>query len=576
MKNFYYGILFIFLLSIGTEGFSQGPSFLWKLEPLNVEERKNKELFKNLSRTGFQLDQKAFAEGELILKFSYLPALGKGLRRRRDKIELSLAEGNSFLVERDEIRSQLFYQFQEKEKGNTNKRNFRRALKRKRRVSGARDAPYTINFGKLENLNPPFHFTFYRKDEAFARLVFDTTAVAVTDELPYIEYSDCFPFDRNSYFKDYFSRIYSGLTPYPYRPREGVKKIRTFNLYFEKNKAEFQQEDLEKVIQFLNDTLYVIKKAEVGAWASVEGSFLNNKELQEERAEILIQALETYYGDSIPYTVSTKENWPLFYEQLQEKGIDSTALSKEEWKALFLSKEEQENWEPLLARQRKAELKLFVVVKLSAEQKHQLAKIKFRKLAYDYLSDFHKKRRPSILKTLLGIRRYLEEEVRKGHLDVQELCELEPPEGVYEYHLIHFYEQAKRFDNEMDLYCDFEESAIKSFHLVKRKYLSDLANIKVYGDLLSIQSYIYQKIIEKKFSVSAACEVYFPENAGFHHLYLNFLNFTNTLKDDPSFNYECEREEEFDWKAIDADSRYYYLLKQLVFGRSQIRWGTTV
>ncbi|EMR04004.1 hypothetical protein [Cesiribacter andamanensis] len=557
----------------------QDRGLFWKLEPLPDARPKEKRLLKKLSQSGYQLDPLALQQGEVVLLFDKLPVLGASLNRRQSSLQLLTETDSTSSLDREALRAQLYPQYQERSRGTTNQRRFRKALKGKQRSLRAAKAPYRLQVGQAPATATRYTLAFYRKKKPFALLHFQALPGQQITGLPYLEFSNCSPFDRASYFQDISRRWYAGTAPYPYTPALGIARRKRFGLLFEKNMAAPDPEDVKTIRAFLTDTLYVIDKAEIRAWASVEGSLENNSRLQEKRAEILIRALEQQQGDSIPYTVHTEENWALFFDQLQRRGLDSTYRSREEWKEFFLSKEEQERWEPLLARQRKAELWLELLQKLTGEQQQQLAFGHFQKLAFRYQQPGQ--RRAGLIKAMLGIRNYLQAEVEAGRLQAERLCSLRPQREVYEYSLIHFYEQAERFERGQQLLCDFEALALETFTSIQNRYeLQYIQHLqgkprpdaKVYGDLVSVQAYIFQKIIEGKFSPRLACALRVPEDPRYYHLYLNYLKFTNALRDYPALDVDCRQEsasaevvgDAFDWRAIDADSRYYYLLKRMV------------
>ena len=205
MRNARTGILLIFLLLISIKSFSQNPSFLWKLETLPQLAEKHQKHFKRISTSGFQLDQEAYEKGELILKISKLSAIGKTLQRRKNMITFSAGSGFSVSLTRDEMETQLFRQFQEKE--NSNRRNFKNAIKGKGKSTASKEEPFQLHFGKTERNIFPGTFIFYTKEQPYASLTFDTVFSSSTEYLPYVEYSKCIPFDRASYFQDYLKEF---------------------------------------------------------------------------------------------------------------------------------------------------------------------------------------------------------------------------------------------------------------------------------------------------------------------------------------------------------------------------------
>jgi len=71
------------------------------------------------------------------------------------------------------------------------------------------------------------------------------------------------------------------------------KKLK-FVIPFEKNKAEYSQEDIKPMYDSLQLTNFDIKKIKIKAYSSVEGTLERNVELQESRAKSIAEALQTF------------------------------------------------------------------------------------------------------------------------------------------------------------------------------------------------------------------------------------------------------------------------------------------
>ncbi len=559
---------------------AQDQSIFWQLKAAENPNKKQKRLYNGLTASGYQLDQQALEKGELVLLFDNLAAVGKTLRRKKDKIVLNSDSTILVSLSKNEVKAQLYPQYKEKKKGKADIKAFTKAFKGKKNSPRAKDKPYQLNFGKVNAGYQPYVVSFYNKKSLHTQLLFANGPAQQISEFPSLAFSNCSPFNRYSYFIENSLRRYKDIVPIPYNPLDEITKTESFNLYFEKNKADYSQEDLTAILKFLKDNQYAIYKAEINAWASVEGSLENNSKLQEKRAEILIRALERYNNSDIEYTVHTEENWALFFQQLVNNGTDTLSRSKESWKELFTDKKEIEQWEPALSEQRKATLKLYVTEKLSAQQKHQLALKRFKALSFLY-QNAPSHQSVYYLRSMLGIRDYLAKEEEKKASGKKHSCDL-PENAPFEYTMANFYDQALRFEKGEPLSCSFEDLALSTFNTLLRLYVFQQSNRAIqpnpllYSDLVSVQSYLYRKITEKKLPANLACELYVPDEPQFLHLYLNYLNFTNALKNDPTLVIKCNSSENeqnnhtFDWAAIKADSRYYYLLKKRILEEKKL------
>ena len=106
------------------------------------------------------------------------------------------------------------------------------------------------------------------------------------------------------------------------------KRKLKFQIPFEKNISKFSQSDIQPLYDSLKLQRYDIKHIEIRAFSSVEGSTKRNIELQEERAQSIITALNQIQQKEIPQTVTAKENWVEFYRDIERTKYKN--LSKKE------------------------------------------------------------------------------------------------------------------------------------------------------------------------------------------------------------------------------------------------------
>ncbi len=93
-------------------------------------------------------------------------------------------------------------------------------------------------------------------------------------------------------------------------------KTLKFKIPFEHNKSEYSQEDIKPLYDSLNLTDFNIKKINIRAYASVEGSLERNIELQNQRAKSIVTALQTFQKPTIITEVFTSENWVEFLNDI--------------------------------------------------------------------------------------------------------------------------------------------------------------------------------------------------------------------------------------------------------------------
>ena len=131
-----------------------------------------------------------------------------------------------------------------------------------------------------------------------------------------------------------------------------------FSIPFKKGKATYNYDDIKPLLDSVALEDFIVKDATIKAYASVEGDYLVNEALQQQRAESIISAMETVQEDAIPAVIEAKEDWDYFYEQIEEDSIHLDWLDKEEEeiKALLTKPKYAREMEPYLAKQRRAEV----------------------------------------------------------------------------------------------------------------------------------------------------------------------------------------------------------------------------
>jgi hypothetical protein len=135
-------------------------------------------------------------------------------------------------------------------------------------------------------------------------------------------------------------------------------KSLTFIIPFEKNKSNYTSEDIKPIYDSLRLTDFNIKNIDIKAYSSVEGSLERNIQLQEERANSIVKALQSFQKPTITTKVSSSENWVEFFNDIQSTKYQNLAeLSKNQIKSKLVGNLSTE-LEPILKDHRKAVLKL--------------------------------------------------------------------------------------------------------------------------------------------------------------------------------------------------------------------------
>ncbi len=220
-----------------------------------------------------------------------------------------------------------------------------------------------------------------------------------------------------------------------------LSKTLRFTIPFDKDKIEYRPEDIKPLYDSLNITDYAIQSISINAYTSVEGSYERNIKLQNERAESIVKALQSYQNEKITSTVSASEDWVEFLEDISNSSYNYfLTLSKEEVKErLKASPDLLTKLEPILRKERKAMVELSLEKRLSYKESDQ-----------NQLKVFFKQ---SIVQRNIEEALYLQQiifyKIRREELPDQFLQELEVPEAN-EYGSLMINNLVFRIENEYD------------------------------------------------------------------------------------------------------------------------------
>lgn len=143
---------------------------------------------------------------------------------------------------------------------------------------------------------------------------------------------------------------------------DSVKKTLEFDIPFEQGKYYYNLEDIKPILDAIQLHKYDIKEIELTAYSSIEGSEDINKELQNKRAESILDAIEEYKLTDVNRTIVTKENWEGFLSLIGESPYakEFEGLTHEQIRKIVNSDTLDYSLEPYLRDQRKAHLKITV------------------------------------------------------------------------------------------------------------------------------------------------------------------------------------------------------------------------
>lgn len=135
---------------------------------------------------------------------------------------------------------------------------------------------------------------------------------------------------------------------------------------FEKASASFNSMYLKHFFDSAELAKYRIQKTEVRAYSSVEGPQALNTSLMNRRADTIVQALKKYQPYLPTLKKYTAENWLQFFKDIEDTEFsDLQDLSKTAIKQKLTDKATLVKLEPLLSKQRKAVVTLYLDYKTS-------------------------------------------------------------------------------------------------------------------------------------------------------------------------------------------------------------------
>ena len=128
-----------------------------------------------------------------------------------------------------------------------------------------------------------------------------------------------------------------------------------FVVPFQKGKYEYSAADVKPIFDSLNLVDYDIKSITIRAYSSIEGPKNVNIDLQQKRAQSIVNALQGYQKSTIRMDIHASENWVEFLQDIKTtKYAAFAALTKDEIKAKLTDKTIMAELEPILKKHRKA------------------------------------------------------------------------------------------------------------------------------------------------------------------------------------------------------------------------------
>jgi len=402
-----------------------------------------------------------------------------------------------------------------------------------------------------------------------AEVQFDTLPAYHVHYMDQVDSFNCVPVHRFLYYKHLPGYPFNRSTyKNRYHPGTTRTRFRTFTLFFEHNKSDYSRDDIKPILNFLNDSSYVVDQAKVQGFASVEGDSLNNQRLQVERAQILIDLIQKEQEeDSIELlSIATQENWDMFFDQIKKSPFsDWENKSKEDIKSLLENDSIAALMEPILSPERRSVLMLKVREKLDDGKKAEYSYRDFTSAIQRYYSSPVRQVRISNLNKAAQIRSWVRDTYREGNFS-GDPCQFFK-ERTSDLDIIDFYEMREDLQKGLEPICQSINDIVRNAHqsIVFQIYSSSKENYPaLLRQAVDIQNFIFDGLLSGLLPPGFLDLLEYPRQKKFHYLILNSYYFKHydayemTKKYDPSYFVELPR------NVHPVKDLYYYILKEIV------------
>lgn len=225
-------------------------------------------------------------------------------------------------------------------------------------------------------------------------------------------------------------------------------KVLKFEIPFEKNKSEYSNTDIKPLYDSLNLTDFNIKKITIRAYSSIEGNEERNNQLQLERAQSIVTALQSYQEPSIVTEILVSENWVDFLNDISLTQYSYlTELRKDEIKEKLKDKNLESQLEPYLQKHRKA----IIILDLQKKDKYESMPV------IELIELFSKSISEKNLEQAIDIQNSIFEKVRNHEIPTNYLDKLEIPAKSEFSLLLNKNSIFKYLMNELDVYNTYKE-----------------------------------------------------------------------------------------------------------------------
>jgi hypothetical protein len=212
------------------------------------------------------------------------------------------------------------------------------------------------------------------------------------------------------------------ITETEYSPHATSTRL-TFKIPFEVNKYEYKQEDIDPFLKSLNEPDFIIDELLITAYSSIEGTEAQNRELQEKRAESIVNALKSRQKQEMITRVKKDYNWDRFLIDVKGTNYSELAdMTLEEAQAYIKEKKLNKKLESILKHHRYALINMKITYDIEGD-KEQAYVVKM----------FNNAIKQDDLPLALSIQKYIFKQVIGGRYDENAVYGQEIPEDPKAY-----------------------------------------------------------------------------------------------------------------------------------------------
>ena len=164
----------------------------------------------------------------------------------------------------------------------------------------------------------------------------------------------------------------------PFEPRSETA-ILNFVVPFERGKSEFKPEDIKPLLDALQEPDFKIEGLYIYAYSSIEGDSVTNSKLQINRAQSIAKVLHKLNNTQVEPLIKTNDSWLLFQMEVEDGKFDTLAKmgKKKAIKTINADPQLLEELEPILSRERFAQIVMDVTYDISGAKEEKFCFVKF-------------------------------------------------------------------------------------------------------------------------------------------------------------------------------------------------------